>query len=290
MKITNETNILIIGLGLIGGSYAIGLTKRGYKVSAVDIDRETIDYALEKKYIIDGDTKIEDRLIKSADLIIFGLYPDQIKPQIIKYQDKIKKGALITDVSGVKASFVSEVQDILRDDLEYVSAHPMAGLERTGIKNSDDAIFMGANFIITPTEKNTSQGIDLVEELARILGFSRIVKTTTSNHDELIGFVSQLTHCIAISLMNCNHDEKLEDFTGDSFRDLTRIARIDEKLWSTLFMLNKDSLLHQMKLFNIAFSNLERLIMEGDKKGIESMMIKSSNRRKLFNKGNMEEE
>lgn len=290
MKITNKTNILIIGLGLIGGSYASGLTKRGYKVSAIDINKETIDYALSKKYIIQGNTFLDDRLIKSADLIIFGLYPDLIKDQIVKCQDKIKKGALITDVSGVKAKFVSEIQNILREDLEYVSAHPMAGLERTGIKNSDDTIFMGANFIITPTKKNTKEGIDLVEELARILGFSRIVKTTPKNHDELIGFVSQLTHCIAISLMNCNHDEKLEDFTGDSFRDLTRIARIDEKLWSTLFMLNKDSLLHQMKLFNIAFSNLERLIMEGDKEGIESMMIKSSNRRKLFNKGNMEEE
>ena len=289
MRIDNKTDILIIGLGLMGGSYAMGLTKRGYKVDAIDNDKDVIKYALDKHYINKGSHKVDKELVSSADLIIFGLYPDTMVEWIKENQDLFKSGAIITDVTGVKGCIVEKVQDILRSDVEYISAHPMAGREKLSIYNSDDSIFTGANYIVVPTSKNTQDGIETSEELARILGFFKTVEVSAQEHDEIIGFVSQLTHCIAISLMNCNHNEKLEDFTGDSFRDLTRIARIDEKLWSKLFMLNKDALLHQMKLFTIQFSHLERMLMEDDVEGIKEMMIKSSKRRELFNKGNLEE-
>ena len=118
----------------------------------------------------------------------------------------------------------------------------------------------------------------------KFLAFARISELSPYDHDEMIGFVSQLTHGIAMSLMTCNHMEKVEDYTGDSFRDLTRIARIDETLWSELFSLNKDALLHQLKLFTMEISKLERMLMEADKEGIKDMMRRSTARRKLFDK------
>ena len=209
---------------------------------------------------------------------------------IDKYQSYLKPGALLTDVTGVKGAIVEKIQAMLRPDVEFIAAHPMAGREVYGVKNSDERIFHGANYIVTPTSRNTDSAVEDCLELGRLLGFSHVSVLTPEKHDEMIGFVSQLTHCIAMSLMTCNHTEKLEDFTGDSFRDLTRIARIDETMWSELFLLNKDALLHQMKLFTMEFSKLERMLMEADKEGIKDMMRRSTARRKLFDKEKPEEE
>ena len=172
----------------------------------------------------------------------------------------------------------------MRDDCEYIAAHPMAGCEKLGIQNSDEKIFYGANYIVVPTEKNTEEAKELCRDIGRILKFARISELSPLDHDEMIGFVSQLTHCIAMCLMTCDHTEALEDYTGDSFRDLTRIARIDETMWSELFLANKDALLHQMKLFTMELSKLERMLMEADREGIKDMMRRSTARRKLFDK------
>ena len=290
MKINEETNILIVGLGIIGGSYAKGLTKKGLKVRALDTDEETIRYALENNIICEGSTEIDEKLIGEADVVIFALYPHIFKEWIRDNQQYFKSGAIITDVTGVKGCVVDDIQNMLRDDCEYIAAHPMAGGERLGIQNSNEKIFHAANYIIVPTEKNTEEAKDVCRQIGKLLRFARISELPPKEHDEMIGFVSQLTHCIAMSLMTCNHTEKLEDFTGDSFRDLTRIARIDETMWSELFLLNKDALLHQMKLFTMEFSKLERMLMEADKEGIKDMMRRSTARRKLFEKEKLEDE
>lgn len=284
MKITKNTEILIIGLGMIGGSYARGFTKKGYSVKAIDINGESISYALKNKIILDGDTNIREDFIKKADLVIFALYPTDFENWIIEHQKLFKSGAVITDVTGVKGCIVDKIQSVLRDDVEFIAAHPMAGCERLGVQNSSEEFFYGANYIIVPTEKNTENAVEYCREIGEILEFARISMLSPKEHDEMIGFVSQLTHCIAMTLMTCNNTRDLEKYTGDSFRDLTRIARIDENLWSELFLLNKDALLHQMKLFSIEFSKLERMLMEGDTDGIRKMMIHSTERRKLFDK------
>lgn len=284
MKIDKDTNILIIGLGIIGGSYARGFTKAGYAVSAIDTDEETIKFALENNIIAKGATQVDRGMIESADVIIFALYPHIFREWIEKNQWYLRSGTIITDVTGVKGKLVRDIQNMLRDDCEYIAAHPMAGCERLGIKNSDEKIFYDANYIVVPTEKNTESAKELCRQIGEILNFSKISELSPEDHDEMIGFVSQLTHCIAMSLMTCDHTENLEDYTGDSFRDLTRIARIDETMWSELFLLNKDALLHQMKLFTMEISRLERMLMEADKEGIKDMMRRSTARRKLFDK------
>ncbi len=289
MKIDKDTNILIVGLGMIGGSYARGLTKKGLKIHAIDTDEDTIQYALENNIIAEGTTEVDPAMTGSADVVIFALYPHIFKEWIRDNQQYLKSGAIITDVTGVKVCVVGDVQNMLRDDCEYIAAHPMAGCERLGIRNSNEKIFHAANYIVVPTERNTEEAKDVCRQIGKLLRFARISELPPDQHDEMIGFVSQLTHCIAMSLMTCNHTEKLEDFTGDSFRDLTRIARIDETMWSELFLLNKDALLHQMKLFTMEFSKLERMLMEADKEGIKDMMRRSTARRKLFDKEKTEE-
>ena len=290
MKIDENTNILIIGLGIIGGSYARGFTKAGYRIHAIDTNEETIEYALKNGIVAEGTTETDRKMIESADLVIFALYPHIFRELIEKNQWYFKSGSLITDVTGVKGCLVRDIQNFLRDDCEYIAAHPMAGCEKLGIEHSDEKIFYGANYIVVPTEKNTDEAVKTCSRIGEILKFDRISYLSPEEHDEMIGFVSQLTHCIAMSLMTCNHTEKLEDYTGDSFRDLTRIARIDETMWSELFLLNKDALLHQMKLFTMEVSKLERMLMEADKEGIKDMMRRSTARRKLFDKEENREE
>ena len=290
MKIDENTNILIIGLGIIGGSYARGFTKAGYRIHAIDTNEETIEYALKNGIVAEGTTKTDRKMIESADLVIFALYPHIFREWIEKNQWYFKSGSLITDVTGVKGCLVRDIQNFLRDDCEYIAAHPMAGCEKLGIEHSDEKIFYGANYIVVPTEKNTDEAVKTCSRIGEILRFDRISYLSPEEHDEMRGFVSQLTHCIAMSLMTCNHTEKLEDYTGDSFRDLTRIARIDETMWSELFLLNKDALLHQMKLFTMEVSKLERMLMEADKEGIKDMMRRSTARRKLFDKEENREE
>ena len=290
MKIDENTNILIIGLGIIGGSYARGFTEAGSRIHAIDTNEKTIEYALKNGIVAEGTTKTDRKMIESADLVIFALYPHIFREWIEKNQWYFKSGALITDVTGVKGCLVRDIQNFLRDDCEYIAAHPMAGCEKLGIEHSDEKIFYGANYIVVPTEKNTDEAVKTCSRIGEILKFDRISYLSPEEHDEMIGFVSQLTHCIAMSLMTCNHTEKLEDYTGDSFRDLTRIARIDETMWSELFLLNKDALLHQMKLFTMEVSKLERMLMEADKEGIKDMMRRSTARRKLFDKEENREE
>ncbi len=287
MKLTNDTQILIIGLGLIGGSYAKRLSALGYTVRAIDHNAETLAWAKENGLIAEGNTSPEPELLASADLVIFGLYPGVFLDFIKEHARHFKADTILTDVTGVKGCVVDAVQAALPEGVEFISAHPMAGRECSGVKNSDPAIFRGANYVVTPTEKNTADAIALCKELGEVLGFARISTLTPSEHDDIIAFVSQLTHCIAICLMTCNEEnERLQDYTGDSFRDLTRIARLNDEMWSELFLRNRDALLVQMSLFEQELANLRILLAREDREGLRAMMRASTARRALFDKKN----
>ena len=284
MIVDISKKILIVGLGLLGGSYAKALKRFGFRISAITKEQSAIDYAIKENIIDEGSTEIDERLIKDADLVIFALYPHVFMEWIEQNQNLLKSGALITDVTGVKGSIVYKIQDILRSDVEFIAAHPMAGREVSGVENSTDQMFVGANYIVTPTDKNTPEAISTCMELGRLLGFSNVTTLSPEEHDEMIGFLSQLTHCIAITLMTCNDRENMEKFTGDSFRDLTRIARINDLMWSELFMANKEALLCQMDMFINKFNELKSMLEEEDIDGMRKMMRHSTERRALFDK------
>lgn len=276
--------ILIVGLGLIGGSYARGLRNAGFEVGAVTRSRKTIDYALENGIVDSGSTEVSREYVSQFDIVVFCLYPHVLLDWLGRYQGFLKSGALLTDVTGVKAPVVYPVQKMLRPDLEFIAAHPMAGREVYGVENSDPSIFLGANYIVTPTPANSQKAVEECEELGRILGFGRIVRLSPEQHDEMIGFLSQLTHCIAVSLMTCKESSHLAQYSGDSFRDLTRIARINETMWSELFLLNREELLSQMDLFISQFSRMRDAVASSDRDTLEEMMRLSTLRRAEFDK------
>ena len=284
MIVDVSKKILIVGLGLLGGSYAKVLKRFGFHISAITLEQSSIDYALRENIIDEGSTDLDEKLIGDADLVIFALYPHVFVEWIRSNQGLLKSGALITDVTGVKRNVVYQIQNILRPDVEFVAAHPMAGREVSGVENSTDRMFVGANYIVTPTEKNTPEAIQTCIELGRLLGFSNVTVLSPEEHDEMIGFLSQLTHCIAITLMTCNDKENMEKFTGDSFRDLTRIARINDLMWSELFVANKDMLLEQMNMFIDKFNELKAMLEAEDIDGMRAMMRHSTARRALFDK------
>lgn len=284
MFVDTSKKILIVGLGLLGGSYAKVLKRFGFHISAITLEQSSVDYALKEGIIDEGTTELDADMIGDADLVIFALYPHVFIEWIEKNQGLLKSGALITDVTGVKGSIVYKIQDMLRPDLEFIAAHPMAGREVSGVENSTDKMFVGANYIVTPTEKNTQGAIQTCLELGRLLGFSNVTTLSSEEHDEMIGFLSQLTHCIAITLMTCNDKENMEKFTGDSFRDLTRIAHINDVMWSELFVANKKALLDQMTLFIDKFNELKTMLETEDVDSMRAMMRHSTERRALFDK------
>ncbi len=284
MQISFNTKYLIVGLGLMGGSYAKGLKKAGYTVYALSDKQEAIDYAMKNNIIDNGSSVVNSELVAAADIIIFALYPKVFVDWINNNQHLIKTGALITDVTGVKTSIIDEINAILRDDIEFIAAHPMAGREVYGVENSDEKIFYGANYIVVPTDKNTQEAVNICKEIGKILKFAKISELSATEHDDMIAFLSQLAHCIAVCLMTCNEAEHLEDYTGDSFRDLTRIANINENMWSELFLLNREPLLNMMELFEKDFVTLKNHIKNGDSEAIKDMMRRSTARRRLFNK------
>lgn len=284
MEWIHKRNVLIVGLGLIGGSYARALKRLGYRVLALDAKESAIQFALQNRIIDAGYTEPEPDVLASADAVIFALYPGVFLDWIRDNQSKLKSGAMLTDVTGVKSCIVYDIQAMLRPDLEFIAAHPMAGREVYGVENSDDRIFRDANYLVVPTEKNTEEGIQWCRELGQILGFAHISVLSPEEHDEMIGFVSQLTHCIAIALMTCSENRHLAEYTGDSFRDLTRIARINDLMWSELFLRNKEPLLRQMDTFLREFSTLRDLLDAEDVEGLRAKMRLSTERRSYFDK------
>lgn len=285
MKLTDVKNVLIIGLGLLGGSYAMALTKKGFKVKAITLNQQDIDYAVEQGLILSGSTEVDENLISEAQLIVFSLYPHTFIEWIENYGNLIKNGTIVTDVTGVKGCVVDKVQNMLPSGVEFISAHPMAGREVCGVQNADDSIFKTANYIVVPTNRNTPDGIRLCCDLGRTLGFADISSLNVKQHDEMIAFLSQLAHVIAVSLMCANGDPNLVRYTGNSFRDLTRIANINDEMWSELFLANREALLKEMDSYREAFDRLYDTVKNNDRDTMREMMRLSSARRKTFNEG-----
>ena len=284
MEWISRKSILIVGLGLMGGSYARALKRLGFHITAIDRDPESVRWALEHDIIDRGFDHVDEAAVREAEAVIFALYPGVFRQWIHDWQHLFRPGLMMTDVTGVKSSVVYDIQSALRDDVEFVAAHPMAGREVYGVQNSDDRIFRDANYIVVPTERNTPEGVEWCRSLGRILGFRHISELTPEQHDEMIGFVSQLTHCIAVCLMTCSDNTHLVDYTGDSFRDLTRIARINDKMWSELFLMNREPLLRQMDGFLAELSRFRDMLAAGDGEGMREKMRLSTQRRALFDR------
>lgn len=273
-------NIVIIGLGNIGGSFAeaIQRTGGGHNVYAIDVDEEALSLAEKEQLIKKGFTDPKD-IIPEADFIIFAVYPRVIVDIIDQYYSLFRKNAIITDVTGVKRKIIAEIEDKLPPEVDFIFGHPMAGRENRGLKYASSEVFKGANYLITPTERNKKENIEFLKGFIQELGFRNISEISPEFHDEVIGFTSQLAHVIAISLINSDDaDRNTKKYTGDSYRDLTRITNINEKLWPELFIMNKDFLQKHIDDFTFQLEKLSRAIKEEDIPTMEEMMTESRRR------------
>jgi len=272
--------IVVVGLGVIGGSFTMALKEAGYKdVYGIDINEESLEKAKKLGLIREG-FKNGEEVIKSADFIIISLYPRLVKQFIIDNKSNFKDGAVITDATGIKKMFIEDIVNILPENIDFVFGHPMAGREKKGIDFASSQVFKGANYILTPVSRNKEENLNMVEDLIYKIGFKRVKRITPEYHDEMIGYTSQLPHSLAVALVNSDVEgRETGSFIGDSYRDLTRIANINEELWSELFIGNKDNLIESIDKFLIEMNNIKSALIKNDDNELKKIFIKSSNRR-----------
>ena len=272
-------NVFIVGLGLIGASYAEGLIKKGYKVYGYDHNPEVFQSAITYG-LIEADSSLER--LRDVELIILALYPKDNVLFVKKYHTLFNETQFITDVSGTKVDVVGEIESILDEKIAYTSHHPMAGKETKGIESRDHRIFKGANFLIVKTKRTKEHDEKILKKLAFDLGFKHTISVSPKEHDELIAFTSQLTHILAVGLVNSDSFEHTKFATGDSYRDLTRIAKINETLWSELFLENKEALIERINAFQNQVDDLKSMIINDDKKGLQKSLKKAKEKRESF--------
>lgn len=274
--------ITVVGLGVIGGSYVQALKGLGHEVYGIDTNVETLRQAKEDGCIIEGFVDGHE-IISKSDMTIICLYPSLVLDFLTSHT--FKKGSLITDVVGIKSYFLEKALTIVKDDVEYVSGHPMAGREKRGYEYASQDVFKNANYIIIEHQKNSKESIDFMCNFVSQLGFKSVKIMSPYDHDEIISFTSQLPHMIAVALMNSD-DQKYDTgkYIGDSFRDLTRIANINADLWSELFLNNKEYLLSSMKRFEEKFDILKNALIDEDKQVLQDMFKESSARREKLEK------
>ena len=271
--------ITIVGMGLMGASMAEGLTREGHRVYGVDRDEDALSYCMGKGIIEKGFVSPEE-VLGTTELLIMAIYPKGMIKFIEEYKDSFSCGLIVTDICGIKTSFIDEVQRLMPEGTEFVGAHPLAGREKTGAQAGDPEIFTGANFIVTPTEKNSEKAVKVVEEIAKGLSFGKVSRLSPARHDSMIAFTSQLTHAIAVALVNSDKDEDTYSYTGDSYRELTRIAMINEDLWSELFLENKENLIEKIEDFQEKLELLKGALVKGDSEALKEEFKSSTERRK----------
>ncbi len=277
--------ICIIGLGLIGGSFALNLKVQGFpgKITAIDINPEAIEKGLELKIIDTG--SIKHNLVESADLVVIatpvGAYSkvlEQIKPYL-------SKNTIVSDLGSVKGNLVYMCEKLLEDVAPFVGGHPIAGTEKSGVENAVENLFKGAKFIVTPTEKTDKNALNKVSNLWKSLG-SEVIEMDPHYHDKVFAAVSHLPHVVAYSIVDAidilseELDTDLFQLTGGGFRDFTRIAMSDPIMWRDICITNRENLLKAIKEFKNSIEKVEKFIESNDKESLYRFFEKAREKRR----------
>lgn len=238
-------NILVVGLGLIGGSFCKAFSSRTENsIFGYDINEKPIEMAIRDRSIIKAFSKEE---FDKADLVLICLPPKIAMDFFEENAHRFKKGAIIADVCGVKNIVSKTMEDCaMKHSLRYVGTHPMAGREFGGYKYALENLYDNRSFIVTPTENTDKEAIETVKSLARAAGFKKIVEATPAAHDRTIAYTSQLAHVVSSAYVKSPSIRKESGFTAGSFQDMTRIATLNENMWTDLFMQNREALLYEL--------------------------------------------
>ena len=246
--------IAVIGLGIIGGSICGALSKAGLTVDGTDLNRFSVDFALDKGYI-----NKEAKNLSCYD-VVFIAVPPKATISILE-NTQFKDGALITDICGIKSGIEQAVYAKPRN-YRYVGIHPMAGKETSGIESASPDLFHNANLIVTIAKNTDMQAVEKLKEYAKVMRFGKIVECSAEEHDKKIALTSQLAHILSNAYVKSPQVKNCKGFTGGSFQDMTRIAGVDEKIWTELYMSNRtfileelDGLLAELSVYRDAIAN-----------------------------------
>lgn len=263
-------NIFVVGLGLIGGSVCKALKKyTNHTVIGSDSDKNVETLAISEHSI----DRISDENYADIDLVIICLYPQATEKLFLHIADKLSSKAVITDVCGIKGDFALRMHKIaLEHNLNYVGIHPMAGKEVGGYLNSSADLFNNANFIITPFNDSKAYVIELLKNISYEIGAKKIVITTTSEHDKIIAYTSQLAHIVSSAYVKSPVLEKECGFSGGSFQDMTRIATMNETMWSSLFIQNRENLINELDLLIDNLSKYRNALADSDEDKLSSLI------------------
>lgn len=273
--------VAIVGLGLIGGSMALALRRRtGHRLIGIDRNPAACEAALQQEAV---DEAGGPALLASADIVVLALAPQHLIPFITENIDTISPGTIVTDVCGVKHEIVSVCEPICeKHGLFFVGGHPMAGKEHSGFGNADADLFVGASYILTPTDQTNERALDMIKGLASQLGCTRLTVTTPQQHDRVIAFTSQLPHVLAGAYVTSPTCPQYHGFSAGSYRDVSRVATVDEHLWSRLFLLNAgplcdeiDGLIERLSQYREAIASrdcgqLENILAQGRRRKEEN--------------------
>lgn len=276
-----EQCFAIIGMGLIGGSYAKALRRLGAKsIVGADVDKAVLQQALADG-VIDEAYEKADSFLAEADVIICCVYPKAVTEFLRQALPYIKRGALITDVAGRKGSLPYDAQQLVPEGAEFISGHPMAGRQGSGYAMSQAEIFDGANYIVVPTAANSRAAVEWLKNFALALGCTHVEEIAPEEHDKIIAYTSNLPHAAAAALINSDRfSGKSCWFIGGGFRDVTRIADINAVLWSDLFLENRENVLSELANFKEQIELLQKLIGESDRAGLQDFLHRAACHRK----------
>ena len=238
-------NIGVVGLGLIGGSLAKSAKKNtDHKVYGYDLDKEVINKAISEKSI---DGELTEKRLVTCDYVFIPLYPEAVIEYVKKNAKNFKDDAVVIDCAGVKRSVCDECFKIAEENnFSFVGGHPMAGTQYSGFENSKDTMFYNAPFVLTPKENEDILTLANAREVIMALGFGRVSVMTAKKHDKLIAFTSQLAHIVSNAYVKSPSALERKGISAGSYKDLTRVAYLNENMWTELFLENKDNLVFEL--------------------------------------------
>lgn len=236
-------NITVVGLGLIGGSFCKAISdKTDNTCYGIDTDDKVINEARKLGCISKNSADLA-----MSDLTIVSLYPEGTVNFINDNADKFKTNSTVIDTCGIKKYITENVYETLKSrGITFIGAHPMAGKEFSGFKYSEATLFEGASLILTPKQDVKEEKTSEIKKLGEILGFSKIVVTTDEEHDRIISYTSQLAHIVSSAYIKSPTQQEQSGFSAGSFKDLTRVAKLNEDMWTSLFMFNKENLIYEI--------------------------------------------
>ncbi len=277
--------MMFVGLGLIGGSMAMALN--GYpdlERYAVERDEWTRFEALGRGAVRAAWENAQDAPLEDMDIVMVCLHPTAAGEFVREHAARLRPGALLTDVCGVKKPIHDAVAAIVNRPFTYLGGHPMAGRERGGFANATGDLFRGAHYILTPDETTPETSIHLLSQLATFMGCSDIVFTTPEEHDERIAYTSQLMHVMALALCDQHLLFDSQGFEGGSFRGATRVAALDPNLWCELFWANRETLASLTDELIGKLGEYSALLRAGDRDALLERLTVSSDRKKEFDR------